>query len=239
MSIVPRAIAEFLGTFWLVLIGAGSAVLAAAYPEVGIGFLGVAIAFGLALLTAAYAIGRISGCHVNPAVSIGLWTGGRFKALDLLPYVLAQVAGAIVAGGVLYIVASGKAGFDADASFAANGFGDHSPDGYSLGAALLTEIVLTAVFVFVILQVTAPSIPAGQIPEAFAPIAIGLTLLIIHLFAIPVDNASVNPARSTGTAVYVGGWAIEQLWLFWVAPIAGAAVGGLLHRWLAEQESAM
>lgn len=231
MSITPRAIAEFLGTFWLVLAGAGSAVLAAAYPGLGIGFVGVAFAFGLALLTAAYAIGRISGCHVNPAVSVGLWAGGRFKASDLLPYIAAQVLGAIVAAGVLYVIASGKAGFDAGNGFAANGFGNHSPNGYTLWSALLTEVVMTAVFVVVILQVTVPNAPAG-----FAPIAIGLTLLVIHLFAIPIDNASVNPARSTGPALFVGGWALKQLWLFWVAPIAGAALGGLTHRWLARQE---
>ena len=232
MSVTPKAVAEFLGTFWLVLAGAGSAVLAAAYPELGIGFVGVAFAFGLSLLTAAYAIGRISGCHVNPAVSVGLWAGGRFKASDLLPYIAAQVLGAIVAAGVLYVIASGKAGFDAGNGFAANGFGDHSPNGYTLGSALLTEVVLTAVFVVVILQVTAPNVPAG-----FAPIAIGLTLLVIHLFAIPIDNASVNPARSTGPALFVGGWALKQLWLFWVAPILGAALGGLVHRWLARQEA--
>jgi len=231
MSITPRAIAEFLGTFWLVLAGAGSAVLAAAYPGLGIGFVGVAFAFGLALLTAAYTIGRISGCHVNPAVSVGLWAGGRFKASDLLPYIAAQVLGAIVAAGVLYVIASGKAGFDAGNGFAANGFGNHSPNGYTLWSALLTEVVMTAVFVVVILQVTVPNAPAG-----FAPIAIGLTLLVIHLFAIPIDNASVNPARSTGPALFVGGWALKQLWLFWVAPIAGAALGGLTHRWLARQE---
>lgn len=231
-SIVPRSIAEFLGTFWLVLAGTGSAVLAAAYPALGIGFVGVAFAFGLALLTAAYAIGRISGCHVNPAVSVGLWAGGRFKGSDLLPYVVAQVVGAIAAAGVLYVIASGKAGFDASNGFAANGFGAHSPGGYTWASALITEAVLTAVFVVVILQVTAPNVPAG-----FAPIAIGLTLLVIHLFAIPVDNASVNPARSTGPALFVHGWALKQLWLFWVAPIGGAALGGLLHRWLAQQEA--
>jgi aquaporin Z len=231
MSITPRAVAEFLGTFWLVLAGAGSAVLAAAYPGLGIGFVGVAFAFGLALLTAAYTIGRISGCHVNPAVSVGLWAGGRFKASDLLPYIVAQVVGAIVAAGVLYVIASGKAGFDAGNGFAANGFGSHSPNGYTLWSALLTEVVMTAVFVVVILQVTVPNAPAG-----FAPIAIGLTLLVIHLFAIPIDNASVNPARSTGPALFVGGWALKQLWLFWVAPILGAGLGGLLHRWLARQE---
>jgi len=233
MSITTRAVAEFLGTFWLVFTAVGSAVLAAAYPELGIGFLGVAVAFGLALLTAAYTIGRISGCHVNPAVSVGLWAGGRFRASDLLPYIAAQVLGAIVAAGILYVIASGKAGFDAGNGFAANGFGDHSPGGYTLWSALLTEVVMTAVFVVVILQVTAPSAPAG-----FAPIAIGLTLLLIHLFAIPIDNASVNPARSTGPALFVQGWALKQLWLFWVAPLVGGALGGLLHRWLARQETA-
>jgi len=233
MKITTKVVAEFFGTFWLVLLGAGSAVLAAAYPEVGIGFLGVAIAFGLALLTAAYAIGRISGCHVNPAVSLGLWVGGRFKTADLLPYIIAQVAGAVVAAGVLYLIASGKDGFDVANGFAANGFGDHSPGGYSLGAALLTEVVLTAVFIYVIIEATSPGVPAG-----FAPIAIGLTLLLIHLFAIPVDNASVNPARSTGPAIFVGGWALKQLWLFWVAPLVGGALGGLLHRWLEREEAA-
>jgi len=233
MKITTKVVAEFFGTFWLVLLGAGSAVLAAAYPEVGIGFLGVAIAFGLALLTAAYAIGRISGCHVNPAVSLGLWVGGRFKTADLLPYIIAQVAGAVVAAGVLYLIASGKDGFDVANGFAANGFGDHSPGGYSLGAALLAEVVLTAVFIYVIIEVTSPGVPAG-----FAPIAIGLTLLLIHLFAIPVDNASVNPARSTGPAIFVGGWALKQLWLFWVAPLVGGALGGLLHRWLEREEAA-
>jgi aquaporin Z len=233
MKITTKVTAEFFGTFWLVLLGAGSAVLAAAYPEVGIGFLGVAVAFGLALLTAVYAIGRISGCHVNPAVSLGLWVGGRFKTTDLLPYIIAQVAGAVVAAGVLYLIASGKDGFDVANGFAANGFGDHSPGGYSLGAALLTEVVLTAVFIYVIIEATSPGVPAG-----FAPIAIGLTLLLIHLFAIPVDNASVNPARSTGPAIFVGGWALKQLWLFWVAPLVGGALGGLLHRWLEREEAA-
>jgi aquaporin Z len=225
MDITRKAVAEFIGTFWLVLIGAGSAVLAAGVPEVGIGMLGVAIAFGVGLTTIAYVIGGISGCHINPAVSLGLWAGGRMKGQDVAPYIVAQVVGAIVGALVLYAIASGKAGFDVDAGFAANGFGDHSPHGYNLGAALLMEVVLTFVFVVVIFAATSPGAPAG-----FAPIAIGLTLTAIHLVAIPVDNASVNPARSTGPALFVGGWALEQLWLFWVAPILGAILAGLFHR---------
>jgi len=231
MELARKATAEFIGTFWLVLIGAGSAVLAAGFPEVGIGWLGVALAFGLALTTIAYVIGGISGCHINPAVSLGLWVGGRMKTKDVVPYIAAQVLGAIVGAAVLYAIASGKSGFDVDQGFAANGFGDHSPDGYNLGAAFVTEVVLTLVFLLVILGVTRPGAPAG-----FAPLAIGLTLVIILLFAIPVDNASVNPARSTGPAVFVGGWALEQLWLFWVAPIVGALLGGLLYRLLESSE---
>jgi aquaporin Z len=225
MDAVRRPLAEFIGTFWLVLVGAGSAVLAAGFPDVGIGWLGVAFAFGIALTTIAYVTGAISGCHINPAVSLGLWAGGRMKTQDVLPYIVAQVLGGVVAAGVLYAIASGKPGFDADQGFAANGFGDHPPDGYNLGAAFLTEIVLTFVFLVVIFAVTRPQAPAG-----FAPLAIGLTLVAIHLVAIPVDNASVNPARSTGPAIFVGGWALEQLWLFWVAPIAGALLGGALSR---------
>ncbi len=219
--------AEFFGTFWLVLGGCGSAVLAAAFPNVGIGFLGVALAFGLTLLTMAFAIGHISGCHLNPAVSIGLWAGGRFPAKDLLPYILAQVAGGIVAGGVLYLIASGKAGFDLAAGFASNGYGAHSPGGYSLQAALISEVVMTMFFLIVILGAT-----DKRAPQGLAPIAIGLCLTLIHLISIPVTNTSVNPARSTAVAVYVGGWAIAQLWLFWVAPIVGSVLGALVYRFI-------
>jgi len=217
--------AEFIGTFWLVLGGCGSAVLAAAFPGVGIGLLGVSLAFGLTVLTMAFAIGHISGCHLNPAVSVGLWMGGRFPAKDLGPYIVAQVFGAIVAGGVLYVIASGQAGFDVSAGFASNGYGEHSPGGYSLTAALVTEVVLTMGFLFVIMGATDSRAPAG-----FAPIAIGLALTLIHLISIPVTNTSVNPARSTGVALYVGGWAVAQLWLFWVAPIVGGALGGLIYK---------
>ncbi|MDX9760041.1 MAG: aquaporin Z [Bacteroidota bacterium] len=223
--------AEFFGTFWLVLGGCGSAVLAAAFPELGIGFAGVALAFGLTVLTMAYAIGHISGCHLNPAVSIGLWAGGRFPAKELLPYIVAQVLGGIVAGGVLYMIASGKAGFDVSAGFASNGFGAHSPDGYSMQAALLCEVVMTMMFILVILGATDKRAPAG-----FAPIAIGLCLTLIHLISIPVTNTSVNPARSSGVAVFAGGWAIEQLWLFWVAPIVGAALGAVIYRALGSEK---
>ena len=224
--------AEFIGTFWLVLGGCGSAVLAATFPNVGIGLLGVALAFGLTVLTMAYAIGHISGCHLNPAISIGLWVGGRFQAKDLVPYILAQVLGAIAAGGVLYIIASGKAGFDVAAGFAANGYAAHSPGGYSLLAALVTEVVMTLAFLLIILGST-----DARAPQGFAPIAIGLGLTLIHLISIPVTNTSVNPARSTGVAVYVGGWALSQLWLFWVAPILGAGLGGLAYRVLGGKTS--
>ena len=217
--------AEFIGTFWLVLGGCGSAVLAAAFPEVGIGLTGVSLAFGLTVLTMAFAIGHISGCHLNPAVSIGLWAGGRFPAKDLLPYIVAQVLGGIVAGGVLYLIASGKAGFSLSGGFASNGYGEHSPGGYALGAALVCEVVMTMMFLVVILGATDARAPAG-----FAPIAIGLCLTLIHLISIPVTNTSVNPARSTGVAVYVGGWAVEQLWLFWLAPIVGALIGAVIYR---------
>jgi len=217
--------AECVGTFWLVLGGCGSAVLAAAFPNIGIGLLGVALAFGLTVLTMAYAIGHISGCHLNPAVSVGLWAGGRFPAKDLLPYIVAQVVGAVAAGGVLYLIASGKAGFDVSAGFAANGYGAHSPGGYSLTAALVCEVVMTGMFVLIILGAT-----DRRAPQGFAPIAIGLGLTLIHLISIPVTNTSVNPARSTGVAVFVGGWATAQLWLFWVAPIAGALVGAAIYR---------
>jgi len=223
--------AEFIGTFWLVLGGCGSAVLAAAFPEVGIGLHGVSLAFGLTVLTMAYAIGHISGCHLNPAVSIGLWAGGRFPANQLLPYIIAQVAGAIAAGAVLYLIASGKAGFDVSGGFASNGFGEHSPGGYSMQAALVTEVVMTMLFLIVILGATDKRAPAG-----FAPIAIGLCLTLIHLISIPVTNTSVNPARSTGVAVFVGDWAIGQLWLFWVAPIVGGALGALVYRFIAKEE---
>ena len=217
--------AEFFGTFWLVLGGCGSAVLAAAFPGLGIGFAGVALAFGLTVLTMAYAIGHISGCHLNPAVSIGLWAGGRFPANKLLPYIVAQVLGGIAAGGVLYLIASGKAGFDLAGGFASNGYGEHSPGGYSLTAALVCEVVMTMMFLIVILGATDARAPAG-----FAPLPIGLCLTLIHLISIPVTNTSVNPARSTAVAVYVGGWATSQLWLFWVAPIAGALLGALVYR---------
>ncbi|MCB9472330.1 MAG: aquaporin Z [Candidatus Delongbacteria bacterium] len=223
--------AEFLGTFWLVLGGCGSAVLAAAFPEVGIGLMGVSLAFGLTVLTMAFAIGHISGCHLNPAVSIGLWAGGRFPANKLAPYIVAQVLGGLVAGGVLYLIASGKAGFDVSAGFASNGYGDHSPGGYSMLAALVTEVVMTMFFLIVILGATDRRAPAG-----FAPIAIGLCLTLIHLISIPVTNTSVNPARSTGVALYVGGWATGQLWLFWLAPIVGAILGALAYRSIAGEK---
>lgn len=220
-----RYAAEFLGTFWLVLGGCGSAVLAAAFPQWGIGLAGVSLAFGLTVLTMAFAIGHISGCHLNPAVSVGLWAGGRFPAKDLLPYIVAQVLGGVVAGGVLYLIASGKAGFDVAGGFASNGYAEHSPGGYSLLAALVCEVVMTMMFLVVILGATDQRAPAG-----FAPIAIGLALTLIHLISIPVTNTSVNPARSTGVALYVGGWAIQQLWLFWVAPIVGALLGAGVYR---------
>lgn len=224
-----RYTAEFIGTFWLVLGGCGSAVLSAAFPDLGIGLLGVSLAFGLTVLTMAVAIGHISGCHLNPAVSVGLWVGGRFEGRDLLPYVIAQVLGAIAAGGVLWVVASGQAGFVVDptaaGAFATNGFDAHSPGGYTMMAALVIEVVLTAVFLFVILGAT-----DSRAPDGMAPLAIGLCLTLIHLISIPVTNTSVNPARSTGVALYVGGAAVQQLWLFWVAPVVGAALGALLYR---------
>ena len=227
---MKKCLAEFVGTFWLVLGGCGSAVLAAAFPDVGIGLLGVSLAFGLTVLTMAFAIGHISGCHLNPAVSVGLWIGGRFSARELPGYVAAQVAGAIVAGGVLFLIASGKPGFDVAAGFASNGFGEHSPGGYGFTAALVTEVVMTAVFLFVILGAT-----DKRAPQGFAPVAIGLCLTLIHLISIPVTNTSVNPARSTGVAVFVGDWAVGQLWLFWVAPIAGACIGALLYRFIGSE----
>ena len=225
---MKKYFAEFFGTFWLVFGGCGSAVLAAAYPELGIGFAGVALAFGLTVLTMAYAVGHISGGHFNPAVSVGLFIGGRFNGKDLLPYIVSQVIGAIAAAGVLYLIASGKTGFDAVASgFTSNGFGEHSPNGYDMMAALLIEFVLTAFFLIIIMGSTDKLAPAG-----FAPIAIGLGLTLIHLISIPVTNTSVNPARSTGVALFQGGWAVEQLWLFWLAPIAGAAVGAAIYRFV-------
>jgi aquaporin Z len=225
-----RLAAELLGTSWLVLGGCGSAVLSAAFPEVGIGLLGVSFAFGLTVLTMAYAIGHVSGCHLNPAVSVGLAVGGRFSTAELGPYVLAQVLGGALGAGVLYLIASGAAGFDVAAGFAANGYGDHSPGGYSLGACLVAEIVLTFMFLVIILGATDRRAPAG-----FAPIAIGLGLTLIHLIGIPVTNLSVNPARSTGPALFVGGWALAQLWLFWLAPIVGAALAGLAYRAIAAE----
>ncbi|MCC7018401.1 MAG: aquaporin Z [Ardenticatenales bacterium] len=223
--------AEFLGTFWLVLGGCGSAVLAAAFPDVGIGLLGVSLAFGLTVLTMAFAIGHISGCHLNPAVSIGLWAGGRFPAANLAPYIAAQVLGAVAAGGVLFVIASGAPGFDVANGFASNGYGAHSPGGYSLVAALVTEVVMTMFFLLVILGATDKRASAG-----FAPIAIGLALTLIHLVSIPVTNTSVNPARSTGVALFVGDWAVGQLWLFWLAPIAGAVLGAVVYRRIAGEE---
>jgi aquaporin Z len=233
MSMLKRTSAEFLGTFWLVLGGCGSAVLAAAVPNVGIGYAGVALAFGLTVLTMAYAIGNISGCHLNPAVTVGLCVGRRFPARDVPPYIVAQVAGAILAAVVLYVIASGKAGFTVDNGFAANGFGAHSPGGYSMTSALVAEFVLTFMFLIVILGATDKRWPAG-----FAPIAIGFALTLIHLISIPVTNTSVNPARSTGPAVIVGGWAVAQLWLFWLAPMAGAAVAGIAYRALSDEVAA-
>ena len=230
MPIGKRAAAEFIGTFWLVFGGCGSAVLAAAFPNVGIGLHGVSLAFGLTVLTMAYAIGHISGCHLNPAVSVGLYTSGRFPASDLLPYIVAQVLGAIVGALVLYLIASGKADFSLSGGFASNGYGAHSPGGYSLFAGFVAELVLTFMFLLIILEATDPRAPQG-----FAPIAIGLALTLIHLISIPVTNTSVNPARSTGPAIFVGGWALGQLWLFWVAPLLGAAVAGAAYKALASE----
>lgn len=223
--------AEFIGTFWLVLGGCGSAVLAAAFPGLGIGLLGVSLAFGLTVLTMAYAIGHISGCHLNPAVSIGLWAGGRFEAKELLPYIIAQLLGGLVAGAVLYVIASGKAGFDLSGGFASNGYGDRSPGGYGLLAALVCEIVMTMMFIVVILGATDKRAPAGM-----APIAIGLCLTLIHLISIPVTNTSVNPARSTAVAVFAGGGAIAQLWLFWLAPIIGGALGAVVYKFIGKDK---
>ena len=230
MSLTKRSAAEFIGTFWLVLGGCGSAVLAAAFPQVGIGLLGVSLAFGLTVLTMAFAIGHISGCHLNPAVSVGLVVGGRFKAADLPAYVIAQVLGAVVAAAVLYFIANGKEGFDLSAGLASNGYGEHSPGHYSMVSGFVTEVVMTMMFLMIILGATDKRAPAG-----FAPIAIGLGLTLIHLVSIPVTNTSVNPARSTGPALIVGGWAIAQLWMFWVAPIIGAALAGVIYRWFEKE----
>jgi len=227
MNLTKRAAAELIGTFWLVLGGCGSAVLAAAFPGVGIGLLGVSLAFGLTVLTMAFTIGHISGCHLNPAVSIGLVAGGRFKASELPAYIAAQVIGGVLGAAVLYLIASGKAGFSLAGGLASNGFGDHSPGGYSVMAAFVCEVVMTGMFLVIIMGATDKRAPAG-----FAPIAIGLALTLIHLISIPVTNTSVNPARSTGPALLVGDWALAQLWLFWVAPIGGAVIGGVLYRWL-------
>ena len=228
---MKKYLAEFIGTFWLVLGGCGSAVLAAGFPELGIGFVGVSLAFGLTVLTMAYGLGHISGCHLNPAVSIGLWVGGRFPAGKLAPYIIAQVLGGIAGAGVLYLIASGKAGFDLAGGFASNGYGDHSPGKYSMVAALVTEIVMTMMFLFIILGST-----DKRAPQGFAPLAIGLGLTLIHLISIPVTNTSVNPARSTGVALFAGGWAPSQLWLFWVAPIIGAILGAVIYRFVSSDE---
>ncbi len=227
-----KYIAEFIGTFWLVLGGCGSAVIAASFPEVGIGLLGVSFAFGLTVLTMAYGLGHISGCHLNPAVSIGLWAGGRFPAHNLVPYIVAQVVGGIAGAGVLYLIATGKAGFDVSAGFAANGYGEHSPGKFSMQAALITEVVMTMMFLFIILGSTDKRTPLG-----FAPLPVGLGLTLIHLVSIPVTNTSVNPARSTGVALFVGDWATSQLWLFWVAPIVGALIGSVIYRFVFEDKT--
>ena len=231
MPMANKLGAEFIGTFWLVLGGCGAAVLAATFPETGIGFVGVSLAFGLTVLTMAFAIGHISGCHLNPAVSVGLWMSGRFPASELIPYIIAQVVGAVAGALVLYIIASGTAGFDLAGGFASNGYGEHSPGQYSLIAALVCEVVMTFMFLIIILGATDKRAPAG-----LAPIAIGLGLTLIHLISIPVTNTSVNPARSTGPAIFVGGWALAQLWLFWVAPIIGAVLAGVAYRWLGGED---
>lgn len=232
MSLTKKLSAEFIGTFWLVLGGCGSAVLAAGFPDVGIGLMGVSFAFGLTVLTMAFAIGHISGCHLNPAVSVGLWMGGRFPRAELAPYIGAQIIGGIAGAGVLYLIASGQAGFDATASgFASNGFGEHSPGGYSLTAALVTEVVMTFMFLMIILGAT-----DKRAPQGFAPIAIGLGLTLIHLISIPVTNTSVNPARSTAVAIFQGDWALSQLWLFWLAPIVGAVIAGCVYKWFEQED---
>jgi aquaporin Z len=231
MTLTKKLVAEFIGTFWLVLGGCGSAVLAATFPDVGIGLLGVALAFGLTVLTMAFAIGHISGCHLNPAVSIGLWSGGRFSTAELGPYIIAQVAGGLAGAATLYVIATGQAGFDVTAGFASNGYGAHSPGGYSLTAALVTEIVMTFMFLMIILGAT-----DKRAPQGFAPIAIGFGLTLIHLISIPVTNTSVNPARSTGVAIFQGDWAISQLWLFWLAPFVGAVLAGIIYRWFEAEQ---
>ena len=227
---MKKLIAEFIGTLWLVLGGCGSAVLAAGYPELGIGFVGVSVAFGLTVLTMAYAIGHISGCHLNPAVSIGLWIGGRFDKKDLIPYIISQVLGGISGAGILYLIVSGKSGFEGIGSFAANGYAEHSPDGYSMLSALITEVVMTFMFLIIILGAT-----HAKAPKGFAGLAIGLGLTLIHLISIPVTNTSVNPARSTSQALFVGDWAISQLWLFWIAPIAGAILAGIVYKFISSE----
>ncbi|MDX9962062.1 MAG: aquaporin Z [Aliarcobacter sp.] len=227
-----KLVAEFIGTFWLVLGGCGSAVLAAGFPELGIGFVGVSLAFGLTVLTMAYAIGHISGCHLNPAVSFGLWTSGRFATKELIPYIIAQVLGGIAGAGILYLIASGKAGFDVTAGFASNGFNEHSPSGFTMTSVLIAEVVMTFMFLIIILGATDKRAPAG-----FAPIAIGLGLTLIHLITIPVSNTSVNPARSTGVALFQGTWAIDQLWLFWLAPIVGAILAGIVYKFFETKEN--
>ncbi|NNB16927.1 aquaporin Z [Pseudomonas fragi] len=233
MNLFKRSVTELLGTFWLVLGGCGSAVLAAAFPDVGIGLLGVALAFGLTVVTMAFAIGHISGCHLNPAVSFGLWVGGRFPAKELPAYIVAQVLGGVIAAGLLYLIASGKPGFELAASgLAANGYGEHSPGGYSMVSGLICEITMTAMFILIIMGATDKRVSAGH-----APLAIGLALTLIHLISIPVTNTSVNPARSTGPALIVGGWALQQLWMFWLAPIVGAAIGAVVYRWLGKEDS--
>jgi aquaporin Z len=233
MDQIRKYAAEAIGTFWLTFAGCGSAVIAAGFPAVGIGLVGVSLAFGLTVVTMAYAIGHVSGCHLNPAVTVGLAAGGRFPTGQIAPYIIAQVVGAIIAACVLYFIASGAPGFDIAKGFAANGYAEHSPGKYSLGAALVSEFVMTAVFLFIIMGAT-----HGKAPAGFAPLAIGLALTLIHLVSIPVTNTSVNPARSTGPALFVGGWALSQLWLFWVAPIAGGIVGAIVYRWLSEEPSA-
>ena len=233
MPLTKKIGAEFIGTFWLVLGGCGSAVLAAAFPDVGIGLLGVSLAFGLTVLTMAFAIGHISGCHLNPAVSLGLWSGGRFSTAELGPYILAQVVGGIAGAAVLYVIATGQAGFDVTAGFASNGYAEHSPGGYSMIAAIVTEVVMTFMFLIIILGAT-----DKRAPQGFAPLAIGLGLTLIHLISIPVTNTSVNPARSTGVAIFQGDWAVSQLWLFWLAPIVGAVLAGGIYRWFEAEKKA-
>lgn len=232
MPLSKKLVAEFIGTFWLVLGGCGSAVLAAGFPELGIGFVGVSLAFGLTVLTMAYAIGHISGCHLNPAVSFGLWTSGRFATKELVPYIIAQVLGGIAGAGILYLIASGKAGFDVTAGFASNGFNEHSPGGFTMTSVLIAEVVMTFMFLIIILGATDKRAPAG-----FAPIAIGLGLTLIHLISIPVSNTSVNPARSTGVALFQGTWAVDQLWLFWLAPIVGAILAGIVYKFFETKEN--